>query len=230
MRQRPDKLDCHACCTFMVACLVKTPGLGPVLSGASAADADSPAGECRYKAGLASEAGLDVSSVVLTSQQAGSIILGTALDFPSNSTSYAALAATLEAFLETSPNAVFASDSTFASQYGSVTFSSFDSVGLDFSVLQLLQSDSAQLEGSIVAPSTAPGVYALSSTLSPIEAGDMARIESSYGTYIPVNGYSPPPPPPSPPPPGSPPPPPPASTATATATPTPTATSSAVGD
>ena len=221
---------------LMVTCFVKTPVLAPVLGRVTAADAYSPAGECRYKAGLASEAGLDVANVVLTSQLAGSIILGTALDFPSNSTSYAALAATVEAFLGTSPNAVFASDSTFASQYGSVVFSSFNSVGLDLSVLRLLQSDPAQAESGTVAPSAAPGVYALSSTLSPIEAGDMARIESSYGTYIPVNGYSPPPPPPSPPPPESPPPPPPASTttassaATATATPTPTATSSAVGD
>ena len=193
----------------------------------------------RYKSGLASASGLSVSSVVVTSQQAGSIVLGTTVDFPSNSTSYAALAASLEEYFQTSPDAVFASDSTFASQYGPVTFSSFNSVGLNFTTALLPQSNFAQIEGNVDVPSAAPELLTLGASLSPIEAGDMARIESNgYGTYIPVNGYEPPPPPPaSPPPPPASPPPPGATTAstaatataTATATPTPTETSSAVG-
>ena len=191
----------------------------------------------RYKSGLASASGLSVTSVEVTSQQAGSIVLGTALDFPSNTTSYAALAASLETYFQTSPNAVFASDSTFASQYGPVTFSSFNSVGLHSTPAPLPQSGFAQIEGNVDLPSAAPELLNLGASLSPIEAGDMARIESNgYGTYIPVNGYEPPPPPPAspPPPPASPPPPgatiaSTAATATATPTPTPTETSSAVG-
>ena len=192
--------------------------------------------KCRYMSGLASASGLSLSSVVVTSQQAGSIVLGTALDFPSNTTSYAALATTI--YFQTSPNAVFASDSTFASQYGPVVFSNFNSVGLNFTTALLPQSGFAQIEGNVDTPSAAPELLTLGASLSPIEAGDMARIESSsYGTYIPVNGYEPPPPPPTSPPPPPPSPPPPgtntASTGTATATPTPTptptATSSAVG-
>lgn len=178
-----------------------------------------------------------MSNVLLTSQQAGSIVLGTVLNFPSNSSSYAALAASLEAYLQTSPNAVFDSDSTFASQYGPVTFSSFNSVGLQLVVPSLDQSDPAQVEGSVDSPFAAPELHTQSNDLSPIEAGDMARIESTYGTYIPVDGYSPPPPPSSPPPPPIPPPPPgatatastAATAAAATPTPTPTAVSSAVG-
>lgn len=178
-----------------------------------------------------------MSSVVVTSRQAGSIVLGTALGFPTNSTSYAALAASLEDYFQTSPNAVFASDSTFASQYGTVTFSSFNSVGLNSTTAPLPQSGFAQNEGNADVPSAAPELLTLGASLSPIEAGDMARIESNgYGTYIPVNGYEPPPPPPAspPPPPASPPPPGAttasnAATATATPTPTPTETSSAVG-
>lgn len=177
-----------------------------------------------------------MSSVVVTSRQAGSIVLGTALGFPTNSTSYAALAASLEDYFQTSPNAVFASDSTFASQYGPVTFSSFNSVGLNSTTAPLPQSGFAQNEGNADVPSAAPELLTLGASLSPIEAGDMARIESNgYGTYIPVNGYEPPPPPASPPPPPASPPPPGATTAsnaataTATPTPTPTETSSAVG-
>ena len=192
--------------------------------------------KCRYMSGLASASGLSLSSVVVTSQQAGSIVLGTALDFPSNTTSYAALATTI--YFQTSPNAVFASDSTFASQYGPVVFSNFNSVGLNFTTALLPQSGFAQIEGNVDTPSAAPELLTLGASLSPIEAGDMARIESSsYGTYIPVNGYEPPPPPPTSPPPPPPSPPPPGTTtastgtatATATPTPTPTATSSAVG-
>lgn len=192
----------------------------------------------RYKSGLATASGLSLSSVVLTSQQAGSIVLGTALDFPSNSTAYAALAASLETYFQTSPNAVFASDSTFASQYGPVVFISFNSVGFNSTTALLPQSSFAQIEGNVDVPAAAAEMLTLGASLSPIEAGEMARIESSnYGTYIPVNGYEPPPPPPASPPPPPPSPPPPgtntASSATATANPTatatPTATSSAVG-
>lgn len=170
---------------------------------------------------------------MLTSQQAGSIVLGTSLVFPSNSSTYAALAASLEAYLQTNPDAAFASDSTFTSQYGPVVFSGFNSVGLDPNAPPLYQSDFAQVEGSVDTSPAAPELHIQGASLAPIEAGDMARIESTYGTYIPVGGYSPPPPPLSPPPPPFSPPPPGSTTATAaattTATPTPTATSSAVG-
>ena len=77
---------------------------------------------------MAASAGLSASSTTVTSQQAGSIILGTSVAFPSNTSTTAGLAASLQAYLKASPMAAFASDTSFASDYGAVTFSGFQSV------------------------------------------------------------------------------------------------------
>ena len=188
----------------------------------------------RYRTALAGAAGLSVASVVLTSQQAGSIVLGTALQFPSNSSAYRSIASYLQARMLSSSSAIFSSDSAFASDYGPVTFSGFDSVGESLTAPPVMRdSELAQTEGNIDGTSAASTSHTQGREIASVEAGDIASAE--YGTFIPVNGYSPPPPPPAS---ASPPPRPgttastPATTAAATATtstPSPTTASSAVG-
>lgn len=92
--------------------------------------ADCPGrGACRYTAGIASTAGVNVSAVTITSQQAGSIVLGTLIGFPADSFTLSGFAASLQAHLMASPMAAFTSDSSFASDYGPVSFSRFNLVG-----------------------------------------------------------------------------------------------------
>lgn len=188
------------------------------------------AGVCRYRQCLANTAGLSLSSVTVTTQQAGSLVLPTALAFPAPTPLYTTLASSMEASLRTNPPSAFTSDPSFASQYGPVTFQGFSFVGPGGTALSPGPPDAAGVEGSLdSSPSEgsldsspgAPGLQALGEVLRPIEAAKLARIEG-YGTFIPVNGYSPPPPPPNPP--SSPPSPPLSLPPGATAAPTVTAT------
>lgn len=196
---------------------------------------------CRYRQCLANTAGLSLSSVTVTSQQAGSLMLATAMIFPAANPPYPSPAPSLEASLRTNPASAFISDSSFASQYGPVTFDGFGLMGVGGGAAPTpAPPGAAEVEGSLDNPPDGPGLQALGEVLPPIEAARLARIEG-YGTFIPVTGYSPPPP--SPPPPPQPPvaPPPPGATAaptvaatqgvttpTSTPTPTPTGTSSSV--
>lgn len=151
--------------------------------------------------------------------------------FPANASLYAGLASSLQASLQTTPTSAFTSDSSFTSQYGPVTFDAFNSVGVASAETPVDAATAAQVESSLDSPTAAPGLASVGGTLRPAQAASLARIEG-YGTFIPVDGYSPPPPPLAPPPPPIPPPPPGATAAPTVATPapTPTGTSSSVGD
>ena len=193
---------------------------------------------CRYRQCLANAAGLSLSSVRVTSQQAGSIMLGTTMTFPANTSQYSGLASSLRASLQSNPSSAFASDSSFLSQYGPVTFDALNSVGMQTGPFSSLAPSAepvyvAQIEGSTDNPAAAQEGPSADGVLHPIAAANLARIEG-YGTFIPVDGYSPPPPPLSPPPPPISPPPLGATAAptviAATPTPTPTESSSSVGD
>ena len=173
--------------------------------------------------------------MTVTSQQAGSIVLGTATAFPANTSLYSGLASTLEASLRSSPSSAFTSDTSFTSQYGPVAFGSFNLVGFSTFGMTAPSAKSARVphsEGSNDSRATASQLQTDADTLQPIAVASLARIEK-YGTYIPIDGYSPPPPPLSPPPPPISPLPPGATaapTVTATTpTPTPTTSSSSVG-
>lgn len=163
-------------------------------------------------------------------------MLGTSITFPANTSQYSGLASSLRAALQSNPSSAFASDSSFLSRYGPVTFDALNSVGMQTGTFSSLAPTVepvhiAQIEDGIVSPAAAPEVQSAGDVLRPIAAANLARIEG-YGTFIPVDGYSPPPPPLSPPPPPISPPPPGATAAptVVAATPTPTASSSSVGD
>ena len=183
---------------------------------------------CRYRQCLANAAGVSLSSVTVTSQQAGSIVLGTTVAFPAATPVYSSHASSLESSLHTNPQSAFTSDASFASQYGPVAFDSFSlQAGVATAAPPRASLGAAGIEGGADTPPAVSPPPALD-VLRPIEAVSAARVHIEYGTFIPVDGYSPPPPPPSfPPPPGATVAP--TVAATLTPTPTPTTASSSVG-
>lgn len=115
----------------------------------------------RYCAAVATSVGLHASSANVTSQRAGSVILGTTVTFPLNSSTTAGLAAYLQAYLKASPMAAFKSDGSFASDYGAVSFSSFTSVGIGIFTQSSLLASKLAMSLRVVLSAREPAVCAL---------------------------------------------------------------------
>ncbi len=129
---------------------------------------------CRYIAALAAAASIVADNVIITSQQVGSILFNTVVTFPPASS--LAAATSMKGQLLNSPADVFtASDTTFISDYGPVSSSSFSTAWVAGSTYITVSSSTSN--STTTAPST---------TTSPTNGGSAS----------PETSPSPPPPPP----------------------------------